>query len=453
MVIDPAFDAPYYAYQQAGSFASPIAVPAQPSNAGTLVCLPPFNKDWLPILLGCVHQLSNPSTWVASSDADTVSALQQAEDFRMLLAQAGPCCDVAMQLTPGCGLQYSTDGGTTWTDVAGWSANFQNCVRNQIVAPVPPNPTHPVPVDEACDIAGYLAHEIIQQAVAQGVSSFQTDAELMTFAQDVMASLAFAFPITAEAMLALSQFYSFYNANTIGQFTAARDDPVLWADVTCAIYQAIKTLGYIDSSNIGAVRSNICAISYTPAVVIQAVCAFIDNLGLDNLRAMQMVGALGTTICTSCDSTAGMWCRQESWKGGQGGWQLSTHQGGGGKWVSGVGWEQTLGTDGNMHLEISRSFPATTIQRYQLGVIVGDYNSQWIRTLTTYLAGNVVRVHDAGYAAQDTTVINISVQDTCDMVVAEYGNSGNVPSIQLNQWYLCGPTRPNPFGLDNCTCY
>ena len=450
-MIDPAFDMPFVDYQQVGSFARPISPPDEPPNAGSMVCIGPFNAEWLPILLGASHQLVNPSTWSTPDDASKVLVLQQAEQLREIIAQAGPCGAMQLQLTAGCALQYSNDGGATWTDVAGWDANFGECVKTQIVPAAPPNPVHTDPASEACDIAGYVAHEIIQAGVAAGVQSFQTDAELMTFAQDVMASLAFAFPITAEAMLALSQFYSFYNSSTIGHFTAARDDEVLWADVTCAIYSAIKAKGYIDASNIGAVRSNICGLTYTYTEVINAICAFVDNMGLSNFRAMQMVGAMGTTLCTSCDSPGSQWCHTGSFKGDMQGWDLSTAGSATGKWVQTIGWEQTLYTDGNMWLVIRIKFPPTMVHHFQYTLIVGNYGSQGQTFLNTYLSGSLVTQHNAGYAGPDTTVVNVGVDDYCDTIELELENYGSQTPLQVNGWYASGPNPPNPFGLSNCT--
>lgn len=297
---DPAWDMPAINWQQQGSFEAGELALAYAPDAAPLVCIPPINQYWLPYIQGCLDQLLNPSTWITSSDSALNDALDAALRLKQIVGQAGTCPMYQLQLTAGCVLQYSTDGGVTWNDVAGWDGNFNNCVSAVIIPPIPPNPGHDPTLQHACNISGFLSKEIIQLTVTHAVNGYNTGLTQLQFAQDILDTIAYAFPITAIGLTIFHDLYASITSSTISDFTAASTDPVLWGMVTCAIYDAIKTVGYIDSSNLPAVISNICGMTYTYADVTIALCSFITNVGLQNLQAMQAVGVIDNIDCSGC---------------------------------------------------------------------------------------------------------------------------------------------------------
>jgi hypothetical protein len=335
MSYDPAWDMPQVNWQQQGSYEQgEIPLVVNPSDA-PLVCIPPINRYWLPYILGCLDQLINPSSWITASDAATAAILDRAVALKQLVAQAGPCPMYQLQLTAGCVLQYSTDGGSTWADVAGWDANFSNCVSSVTIPIIPPNPGGDPILQHACNIAGYIAQEILQASITKAVTDYNASRTQLQFANDVLQDIAFAFPLTALAVDAFVLLYNEYTSLTIADFTSASTDPVLWSDVTCAIFSAIKATGYITAGNVGAVIANVCAITYTATDVITALCAFISNIGLQNLQGMQNIGAVDNVDCTGCSGYY-TWCFNFDFTVSQMGWnQFHANPT---TWTPGVGW-------------------------------------------------------------------------------------------------------------------
>lgn len=303
---EPTWSQPLTDWQPTASFRDTAIPPAAGPTSGTLVQLPCVNEDWLPLILGAIDQLRNPATWLDTlSDAARDAVLGQVDYLRSLIGEAlnVPCCSYELRFTSGCVLQFSTDGGTTWNDVTGWDANFANCVSGVIIPPVPPNPGHDTTSQHACNIAGYLATKIIQQTMQNAVTAFNAGNDLVDFAQGVLDLLAYAFPITYYATNAFFAFYRSFNSGNISDFTSASTDATLWGEVTCAIYAAIATDGYITAANYPTVVANICGLSYTHPEVITALCAFVTAIGLQNLQAMQQVGVMDTVDCSGCSGS------------------------------------------------------------------------------------------------------------------------------------------------------
>lgn len=325
---------PLLNWEPEGSFLRPIVPPVLGPADGALVCIPPVNQDWIKIILGCLDQLRIPATWDVAGRSNLLDALNWMQELKDMVASAGPCCDVAMRLN-NCVLQFSTDSGTTWQDVAGWAANFCGCVTPCVVPPIPTFPPGQVVNQHACNIAGYLASEIINKVVTQSVASFNAGLTAVQFGGQVLALIGWAFPITYLAYLAFEDYYAFITSGNIAAFTTAESDPSLWSEVTCAIYSAIRGLGYVDGSNYGTLVSNVCALSYSSPAVINAICAFLTNVGLENIQKMQTAGALDDVDCTACTAT---WCRYFDFTVSNQGW---TQPGGFvvGSYVAGQGWK------------------------------------------------------------------------------------------------------------------
>ena len=82
----------------------------------------PMNEAWVPILAGAATLLMRADTWhlVGTSPEEV---LGQAAD---LVAAIGEASAIMFRLE-ACVLQYSFDGGATWTDVADWSTGAPGC--------------------------------------------------------------------------------------------------------------------------------------------------------------------------------------------------------------------------------------------------------------------------------------------------------------------------------------
>lgn len=442
--IDPAFDTPFNDYGQVGSFVAPVAVPSLGPLDGTLVNLPCINPDWLRLVLGCVDQLRNRSSWLQSyTDAQIVAILGAVEELRIALQMANPCCDVAMRLEANCVLQFSTDGGATWTDVAGWADNFANCVKQAVIPPPPLLPPGSTPATRACNIASYIANQVIHEAITQAINAYNHDLSLLQLAGNVAAAtFAFELPWTTSFIFGVYDLYQFFTAGNIADLTAAEADATLWSLVTCAIYNEILTDGAITTANCSAVIAAICGLRYSRPIAITTICAYITQLGCDQLRALQVVGALATGDCSGCAS----WCYYFNFAATDGSWtaiDIATY-------VSGCCWH-AVGVGGGSGCDIDRTFPATTLTGLNIHWACDFVNGSAIREIR-YLRGGVVQRADSlfGAAEPDGVEQDFTFSATIIDEIQIYLRADSAGATENIAWVkLFGPGT-NPFGTNNC---
>lgn len=202
MVYDPAWDMPLVNWQQQGSFEAGEIPPSVEPDAGTQICIGPIAQEWLPVVLGALDQLRNPSSWIVADDDAMYTTLRRVDKLRQIIAVGEGCeMQVLTRFTAGCVLQTSLDGGTTWADVPGWVDNFDACVKAHIPPQVPDNPGDTLPNQHACNIAGFLSQELIKVTMDKIVAYLGTEFDQLLFAQSVMSTLAYAFPLTNNAKI------------------------------------------------------------------------------------------------------------------------------------------------------------------------------------------------------------------------------------------------------------
>src|SRR5712692_2447097 len=340
---------------QQGSFEAGAIPPAVAPDAGTPVCIGPVAEEWLPYVQGALDQLKNPSSWIVASDAAMYTVLQRVDELRSIIGMATGCCDIAIRLTPGCALQYSIDGGATWTDVTGWAANFAGCVQQGIIGLPPLLPPGSGVNQRACNIASYLASDVIHVAITQAINAYNNNLSLLALAGNI-AALTFAFdlPWTAAGIYAVYDLYAFFTAGNIAALRAAEADAAFWSAVTCAIYGAIKTDGAVTPANCGAVIGAICGIAYGDGTAVAAVCAYVTQLGCNGLLALQIAGALVAGDCSGC----GTFCYYFDFTLNNQGWVAEA--GLAGTWLpaggQGPGWYQNV-NGAHRTLQFSRHMP------------------------------------------------------------------------------------------------
>ena len=110
-----------------GTYVEPVVDPGTEPAADPVICLR-VNSSWIPYVVGCVLQLSQPAAWTADAAA-LPDLLGRVQDLVNQIGTAEVCVAPQFRLTAECGLQYSLDGGTTWLDFTDWAANFPNCVK------------------------------------------------------------------------------------------------------------------------------------------------------------------------------------------------------------------------------------------------------------------------------------------------------------------------------------
>lgn len=365
---EPTWSQPLVDWQPNASFREAATPPIDGPADGDLVQLPCINVDWLPLVLGALDQLRNPSTWLDTlSDSTRELVLSRADHLRSMFGAAVnvPCCNVEIRLTSGCTLQYSTDGGTTWVDVTDWNANFDSCVRAAIPPPVPVPINPGVPTDNACAVATWLALNIMQIATQKLAAALQAGQAVDKFiAEVVQAIVAFA-PILEFITGPFETFYSTALPQPLADLQAAAADNTFFSDVKCAIYSGISGTGYVTAANFSTVASNIAAISYTHAWVPTMLGNLWNSLGLTLIQNLQAQGSLTGSDCSDC---GGGWCHYFDFTLNSGGWSLffpSAY----GQYVSGLGWQSTYPHTGAfdgvvIQFDLGGTFAITEVQVY-----------------------------------------------------------------------------------------
>lgn len=293
-----------------GSFVSPVPAPnADPADTPT-VCVQ-FNSAWLPYVLGSMFQLTQPSAWDPASPG-YADVLAQAQALMAIFSGAEECTYMLQwNFTDTCILQYSVDGGVTWIDVPGWSTFAPTCFAGPpgpaggYTPGTPGNPQGVTLAQQACNIASYLAADVLQTSMGQQVSNYNASKTLLESAIVLAGAIGFLDPIWEVAVAAFGILYNFYTVTTIGQFTSASTDATLLSDLQCAIYEAIRVDGLVDSANFATLVANVAAIMYTYPDVITALVAYLDALGVVGLQQLQLTGSLYIGDCSACSTPPG----------------------------------------------------------------------------------------------------------------------------------------------------
>ena len=490
MVYDPAWDMPRIGWRQQGSYEQGEIPPTSEPDGGTLICLPPINQDWLPFVLGCVDQMRNPSAWIVSDDDAMYAVLGRVDRLKQMLGgrarcfmyelrftsecvlqysvDAGttwadvdgwdmhyPVCNppqTEVQMTPDCHLQQSFDGGTTWGNIETWDAYFPNCVReNTPIIGLPPNPGGQLPNQLACSIAGYIAQNVILEGLSQAVTAIQDDLTLLSFGANVL-NLIPEFILVRLAYDAFAVVYADVQGGTLSDYEAALTDSTLWADVQCAVYNAIEADGYVTPANFGAIVANIAGITYSHADVITVIHDYVVALGATGLAQLSQRAGLETGVdCSACAGSPG-WCYTWDFTASAGPWVAADPPSS--LWVAGVGWtgqyqagEAPPAVDASIMVDIvPDSFVTGVAFSWRASAAEGGA----LRTCYGQLDGSsVVSGPFDGGAHPATTTSGIGMETTLDRVKITFRSEGSGSTIVIIDATIQG-TGTNPFGSSNC---
>lgn len=436
-------------WQPSTSFPEPLVPPSVDPDSGPTVqvCV---SQAWVPYIIGALLQLVQPVIWDVPDEATLQLTIERATDLMAMFANGDQCMQLRLDGAT-CQLQESVDGGGTWTVVPGWDTSFDGCVKAHIPPQVPPNPNNTANHDEACNLAGFIASEIIHKVVSQSIAGFNTSQKEADLAAQIMGTFGFAFPISNLFVQGFDSFYKFYTSASIADFQAADGDPSLWSAITCAIYSAITNDGFVTGANLPTVISNICGLTYAHPDVIAAICAFASGLGLANWQAMQVVGAIDQVDCTAC----GLHCFAWPWHTTASFTLLY------GSYIGGQGYEAlncptpTCNAACNL-LELSGTL-VSPVSIYELDVLVqhSGPNSQdptVERAIFLTLGGTTVRtieIPDVAYGSP--TWVRLQFPDTsADGIVLEWVEDFSGIGAVLGGMEMRF-TGSNPFGSSPCT--
>lgn len=352
---DPGWDMPKANWVQQGSYEPGEIPPIYAPDEGPLVCLPPINQYWLPFVLGCLDQLRQPTTWITADDDALATALFSANRLMQMFGERADCPVPYELRVSGCNLQYSTDGGDTFTTVSGWSdfltgcippqtllsyddgcilsesldggttyedvpgwvENFGGCVQKYtLIIGIPPNPQDKTADQLACAIAAYLAEQVVIAAMGKAVTAIQDDLTLLQFGLDVV-NIIPEFVLVTLAADAFAGIYAAVQEGILSDYEDALTDTSLLADITCAIYGCIVGDGYVTPGNFDCITASISMIPYVHSDVITAIGSYLSALGAVGLAQLSQVAGLHAgEDCSGC----GGWCLFVDFAGNDQGW-------------------------------------------------------------------------------------------------------------------------------------
>jgi hypothetical protein len=448
MSYDPAWDMPQLNWQQQGSYEGGSIPPITEPDAGTQVYLGPVAREWLQWVCGALDQLRNPSAWIVADDDAMYNTLRRVDTLLGLICGNGGNASPVLTRLENCVLQTSVDGGVTWTDVPGWADNFGACVRQNLPPPIPPNPGDDIIDQHACNLAGYLAHEVIQYAMTQMVAGITgMDPPLVTI-RAILDFIPGAPLVLDDLTTAMSDLYNTITGGTLAHYAAASTDATLWAGMTCAIFGAIKSVGYVSAANFAAVGIAILGLSYTYPEVVSAVGFYWAKMGLTGAQAVQTVGAIDDVDCSAC----GEWCYKFDFTAGDQG--ASVFPGYGGSYTAGIGW-QSESRGGLQEVYIFLPFPSSQeLKDITVQFCTPSASGGSNRSVQGRLAGvNTATYFDLDAAAVPACITSggHALADTMDGILICIRQPDSTPQITIQSVEVGGYTAINPWGADNCT--
>lgn len=157
---------------------------------------------------------------------------------------------------------------------------------------------------QACNVAGYLAIDVIRQSLQQAVDSINSGKTVIQYGVGILALVPGA-DLFAALTGGLYALYTAISGGTLSDYTDALADPSLFARITCAIYNALEPDGQVAEANFATLLTNIAGVSYTHADVISAIHDYVSNIGYPGLARLQQVGALAAYDCANCSGPTG----------------------------------------------------------------------------------------------------------------------------------------------------
>jgi len=170
--------------------------------------------------------------------------------------------------------------------------------------PPPPNPQGATTDQQGCNLAAFLAEDVIRAALNSMISGYNDGLTIVAIAELIFGLIAGITVIGGLVLAATFGMIRAFASGLIGALTAAEADNTLWTDITCVIYNCIRADGHVTNANFGCISSGIRAITYSNMDALNAIADYVDTLGAAGLEQAQQVGVLNVADCTACDS----WC-------------------------------------------------------------------------------------------------------------------------------------------------
>jgi hypothetical protein len=286
------------------SFPTPVAPPAHDPLTGPYVCAQ-IPAEYMPLVLGALAQLLQPFAWDVPDDDTRNVVLDWMDTLISDISAAEACMSLAFRLTDGCSLEYSIDGGTTYTAFTGWADYFCACVQKCVTPPAPAPPESGPDLDQwACNVAGYLTYDVVYLAVKVAV-----DAVGMPLLGDAVAIvveglLGTLLPeilvLDAALATAIGDFISSWVVGNVNSWLAWLADDVVWGKLHCYLYGLVaahpNTVG-----NLAAITgAALAAATGLPTTLANGVALILQHLGITTVDQVPLSAFVKEYDCTTC---------------------------------------------------------------------------------------------------------------------------------------------------------
>jgi hypothetical protein len=312
--------------------------------------------------------------------------------------------------------------------------------------PPPGNPQDVAISQQACNIAAYLANDIIKASIQKAVDGINGGDNLLATALIIFSVIPLVDIVSSAVVAACAILFRYISGSTLSDFTTALADAALWSDVQCAIFGAISADGFVTSANFASVVAAVGGVSYPATDVITSMVQYMNGLGADGVMAIQLAGSLYQGDCSACDEAG--WCYEFSPANSDADFSSWTVvAGGGGVYVPGTGWNSTPDGSGHALLSITKTFASTAITSIEVFWSTdesgpGGCKGAWADTAVdcVSITPDVVGVHDQ--------VIGVGGAHTSLTVHVDEVSPGDNPSaiqaLKVRGTGVC------PFGAPNC---
>jgi hypothetical protein len=441
-------------WAQQGSFVQPVPIPTAAIDDAPQVCVQ-VNVEWLPYVLGSLMQLVQPSSWIAPTQAALDDVLERATDLIGEIGNAVVCSCPILRLHD-CVLQISCDAGVTWTDATDWTADFQACVAANVSPPVPANPAGTTTGFRACNIAAYLAKQVLQAAAAAQAANRASVNDQNSLIHSLINDVFHGSPLitgivdASYGLFVTSQ--SFPNTDLV----TASTDAGLLLSLSEAIFGGSNGTGYVDAGNFATIATNIAAITYPSATWVPVMLAnFWTHLTLATIQSMQSIGALTDADCSAFVTPV---CIFHDFSVSDQGWTAESGAGAYGTAGFGAGWYQQVvsGTKTSLRIHspvFAAGFVLTAVKMTIAGANPNTHGND--RTVYVQNPCSVTNVGstaftDSGFGGASVLTVAVTSSAAARCMVIDYdSDTGPFASGMIRDIQLIG-TGVNPAGVNNC---
>lgn len=443
------------------SFVSPITPPTvDPDNSGSLVSIH-VASEWLPYIVGALHQLVQQSTWLGTTDEQYL-AIQRSYDLMAMVGNAMPgILDVRQNTVNPSILEKTFDNATwvAWANIAQYVSNMR--IHNGVLQQwdgsmwndvplsgderfsgtfTPAWPTGSVPSGQTAQcLAATNSLSIYTSTLTEVQAVFDASGLISEAGGTALQIIGLFMPVSwiPGALLdVIAGLFAGGSSLITDCLTTATKNIIL-----CSLDMHSESDGSYTSADFTAILSDMSSISNsTTRSIVVAILNLLGPVGLS--RTSQNGITVGD--CSVCVSS---WCFEIDLTASDGGF---VPNGGNSQWISGTGWQPKTPNFGNN--EIQLTLDASTVLTHV------EYDESNINTTCTrgvceaYIEttnGNLVIDTGLGMSPGGTLTWSGSHTGATLLYIGVLTDATFVGMSTITRVKVSG-TGPNPTGINNC---